>query len=103
MPLSSMPSLTPHPPASLLTDQHLREWWAALFALDVLPARQTIRAMRGCGLPYAKIQGKYLYDPDRVWQWIQEQMISVNHHHLAVDAARAHMEALSLKSRGKGI
>jgi len=103
MPSSSAPFPTPRSPGCLLNDQQLREWWASLFGSDVLPCRQTIRSMRAIGLPHAKIHGTYLYDPGRVWQWIQGQMVSENSQQRAMDAARAHLEAQSRKTRSRRI
>ena len=75
------------PPAMLMDDQQLREWLAALRNSDVLPCRQTIREYRGEGMPAGKVRGLWMYNPYKVWDWFQDQIVPRDIRQLATDAA----------------
>lgn len=74
-------------PAALMDDRQLRQWLADIRGVNVLPCRQKIRSMRGDGLPAGLFGGEYWYDANKVWSWIQDQMVSTDIRQSAKDAA----------------
>jgi hypothetical protein len=84
----SFTQLPPIPaPAVLMDDRQLRQWLADLRGTSVLPCRQKIRSLRGDGMPAGLIGGEYWYDANKVWSWIQDQMVSTDIRQSARDAA----------------
>jgi|GEM_PF-4701738 len=74
-------------PAALMDCSQMQVWLAALRGKDVLPCRQSIRAMRADGMPHGKLLGGFVYDPVMVWAWIQNQMVVKEVRQIAIDAA----------------
>ena len=66
------------PPASMMTSRQLRGWLAALTARSTRPGNQTIRRLRGEGLPHMRLGSRtLLYPAAEVWAWLRARIVSV--------------------------